>query len=109
MTRYIPPRDGYFVSLCLIVSFFMSAFFSLFIKQVREVRRIFRQAWGRLGYVSQMDEEQLSCWPCIFSILASINGTVVSRCSLFEYGGQPFVQAGVNDQYITPYVRNMAC
>ena len=51
----------------------------VFITQVRETRRIFRKVWKRLRYVNQMNEEQLSCWPWIISILASVNGTVVYR------------------------------
>ena len=34
----------------------------------------------------QMNEEQLSSWPWIISVLTLAKGTVVSQCLLFEYG-----------------------
>ena len=39
---------------------------SVFIKQIQEARRIFRQPWERLGNTSEMDEEKLSSWPSRF-------------------------------------------
>ena len=42
---------------CVFSVYFLSAKFSVFIKQVREARRIFRQVWERLGYASKMDEK----------------------------------------------------
>ena len=48
---------------------------------------IFRRGWERLEYASQMDEEQISVklvW--VISVPTSVEGTVVSRCPLFEYG-----------------------
>ena len=57
--------------------------FSLVIKKVREAKGIFRQKWERLEYASQMDEEQISSWPWIISVLASVNDAVASRCPLF--------------------------
>ena len=75
MIRYFPPQSGYFVSLCsLCFSVFLSAKIPVFIPQARKARRISRREWKRLGYASQMDEEQLSSWPWIISIFASVKG-----------------------------------
>ena len=74
-------------SLRLFFLFLLSsATFPCLIKQVQKARRVFHQGWERLGYTSQIDEEQLSSWPWFISVFASINGTIISQCPLFEYG-----------------------
>ena len=75
----------YSLRLSVFLFFLLSANISVFTKQVREARRIFHRGWERLRYVSQMDDEQLSSWPWIISVLALVNDTVVSQYSLFEY------------------------
>ena len=71
---------------CLCIHWFLFFCLSVFITQVQEARRIFRRGWERLGYASQMNEEQLSSWPWIILVLAWVNGTLSSRYSLFEHG-----------------------
>ena len=72
--------------LSVFLSFLLSAKFPVFITQVQEATRTFRQGRERLGYASQMAEKKLSSWSWIIAIHASVNDTVVLQCSLFEYG-----------------------